>query len=265
MTQASSDFAVLVFDMSKTGDPEGERIVAGFRDEATAQAYAEARVRDSIEELRKPGIPTAELSTLWHVYGEDCVVLGGSYRGSHHLARYLVTPATPGERAWSSLTPRARRFLATVLISNADGESVWAGGFFSQLGRPKPHDLLARYDHDARESFRSKGIEPAEPASVHVAKLHELLDPPRPPAGAALTNWKVTVDFVCHDIKFGYKSDGVFGWPEKPQDGPLREMARVVVSDAISLRGDDPSYVDYSDFLSVEVEPTDQPSEYPLD
>lgn len=251
--------------MSKTGDPEGERLVAGFRDEAAAQAYAEARVRDSIEELRKPGIPTAELSTLWHIYGEDCVVIDGAYRGSHHLARYLVTPATPAERAWSALTPTPRRFLARVLISNAENESVWAGSFFSQIGRPKPHDLLARYDRDAREAFRAKGIEPAEPISVHVATLYELLDPPVPPAGQPLQNWKVTVDFVCHDIKFGYTSDGIFVWPEKPEGSALNQMARVVASDAIAMRGDGPDYVDYTDFLSVTVEATENAATYPLE
>ena len=75
-------FTVLVFDMAKTGAPDGEHLVSGFETLDEASAYAIARVRASVEELRKPGIAPAELRQLWHIYGEDCSVLNANVRGS---------------------------------------------------------------------------------------------------------------------------------------------------------------------------------------
>ncbi|MGX5840831.1 hypothetical protein ACWGTI_08930 [Mesorhizobium sp. ArgA1] len=54
-------FAVLVFDMAKTGEPDGEQLISGFATLDAATSYAIARVRASVEELRKPGIAAAEL------------------------------------------------------------------------------------------------------------------------------------------------------------------------------------------------------------
>ena len=62
-----SDFSVLVFDMAHTGKPDGEHLVSGFATREAARAYSEARVRASVEELRKPGQDTAELRSLWHI------------------------------------------------------------------------------------------------------------------------------------------------------------------------------------------------------
>ncbi|HTV68986.1 MAG TPA: hypothetical protein VMF90_10650 [Rhizobiaceae bacterium] len=98
-------FSVLVFDMSRTGEPDGERLVNGFETIEAARAYAEARVRSSIEELRSDGQSWDELRSLWHIYGEDCSVLGDTYKGRENLHRYIAEPATPEQTAWSSLTP----------------------------------------------------------------------------------------------------------------------------------------------------------------
>jgi hypothetical protein len=67
--QTNPEYSVLVFDMASTGQPDGERMVHGFRDLATARAYSEARLHPSLEELRKPGITAVELSRPWHMYG----------------------------------------------------------------------------------------------------------------------------------------------------------------------------------------------------
>lgn len=97
--------AVLVFDMARTGEPDGERVVDGFVSVDAARAYAEARVRASVEELRANGQGPDALRSLWHIYGEDCVVIGGGYSGRDHLDRYIAMPADPDETDWPSLAP----------------------------------------------------------------------------------------------------------------------------------------------------------------
>jgi hypothetical protein len=109
MTDAGNPqtYAVLVFDMGRTGAADGERLIPGFPDLATAAAYAEARTRASVEELRKPGISPAELRSLWHIYGEDCSVLGGGFRASDRLSDYIANPATPDQCDWAGLLPKS--------------------------------------------------------------------------------------------------------------------------------------------------------------
>lgn len=102
---ADTTFSVLVYDMARTGEPDGERRVEGFSTAAAARAYAEARMRASIEELRTANQAAAELSRLWHIYGEDCVVLDGSFSGRDNLDRYIATPATPEDCDWLALAP----------------------------------------------------------------------------------------------------------------------------------------------------------------
>jgi hypothetical protein len=102
------DFSVLVFDMARTGEPDGEHLVSGFASLETARNYAQARVRASVEELRKPDQSAAELRSLWHIYGEDCAVLGDSWTGREHLDLYVAIPAMPAECNWAALTPRRK-------------------------------------------------------------------------------------------------------------------------------------------------------------
>ncbi|MER9688458.1 hypothetical protein [Mesorhizobium sp. M0139] len=183
-------FAVLVFDMAKTGEPDGEHVVSGFDTLEAATSYAIARVRASVEELRKPGIATAELRQLWQLYGEDCSVLNAGVRGSDLLDDFIATPATPAECNWQALAPRLRRFRASLLISNGNNESVWAGGFFRSTYRLTRDGLLERFGDDAIAAFKAKGIEPAEPTKLMVANYFELPDPPYPPPGLTLRSWR---------------------------------------------------------------------------
>src|SRR3954471_21993719 len=104
--QREPPFTVVVFDMAKTG----EHVVSGFETLEAATSYAIARVRASVEELRKPGIATAELRQLWHLYGEDCSVLNAGVRGSDLLDDFIATPSMPAECNWQVLAPRLRRF-----------------------------------------------------------------------------------------------------------------------------------------------------------
>jgi hypothetical protein len=104
----AKDFSV-VFDMAHTGEPDGERLVSGFATVEAARTYAETRVRASLEELRQPDQSEAELRSLWHLYGEDCSVLGDSWKGHEQIDFYTAVPATPAECDWAALTPRPKR------------------------------------------------------------------------------------------------------------------------------------------------------------
>jgi hypothetical protein len=260
-------FAVLVFDMARTGEPDGERLVSGFATLEAATAYAIARVRASVEELRGAGTTAVELSRLWHIYGEDCSVLNSPVRGSDLLDLFIATPATPAECDWQALAPRLRRFRAALLISNDNNESVWSGGFFRATYRLSGQGLLDRFRDDAAAAFDRKGITPAVPTKIHVANYFELPDPPHPSPGDTrpLRSWRVEVSFVCHDVKFGANADGVFAWPEEPTGPTLTAMTFLLMADTLALRGDDPDYANDSDILAVKVTETEAAPDYPLD
>lgn len=98
-------YSVLVFDMSRTGEPDGKRVVDGFDSLQAAEAYARARVRASIEELRKSGIAPEELYSLWCLYGEDCSVIGGPFKGRENIFEYIANPASETEIDWPSHRP----------------------------------------------------------------------------------------------------------------------------------------------------------------
>jgi hypothetical protein len=162
----------------------------------------------------------------------------------------------------SDMGESLRRFRTAVLIGNASGETVWAGGVFERAERPDADALLALFGADARQAFESKGFADRTPVSVHVANLFELPLPPRPDPDDArpLRNWKVEVDFVCHDIKFGYLATGVFQWPEEPRNWVLSAMANLLMADALAMRGDGPDWVDYCDVNGVKVSEMTEPS-----
>jgi hypothetical protein len=270
---ADTTFSVLVFDMARTGEPDGERQIDGFSTAAAARAYAEARMRASLEELRTENQTASELSTLWHIYGEDCVVLDGSFSGRDNLAHYIATPATPEACDWPALAPtrpgllKLRRFHATLMIQ-AVGLSgldkfVWAGGFLTHAEKPTRAELLEIYREDARAAFARKGYPDVTLEQANIVHVFELPDPPLPsPSGRPLLNWKVVVDFVCHDIKFGSTAQGIFQWPEAPAGDVLRQMQNVVMADALTLRGDGPDWVESCEVHDTQVSATSEPPTY---
>lgn len=251
--------------MAKTGEPDGEHQVTGFATVDEATAYAIARVRDSVEELRKPGITATELKQLWSIHGEDCSVLNNPVRGSDLLDLFIATPATPAERNWQALTPRLRRFRASLLLSNNNDESVWCGGFFRSPYKLSRQGLLDRFSADAAAAFVDKGITPAMATKIMISNYFELPDPPCPPPGKTLRSWKVEVGFVCHDVKFGADADGVFAWPDEPTDWALRTMQFLLMADMMAMRGDGPDWANDCDVLSTKVTETDAAPDYPLD
>jgi hypothetical protein len=264
---AETSFTAAVIDMARKGAPDCDSLVPGFATLDDATAYAIARVRASVEALRKPGLTAPQLDFLWHLHGEDCRVLDSPVRGGDLLDIFIATPATPAECDWRRLTPTLRRFHATLLVFNKKRESVWAGGYYRAYRKSSPQALLARFGDDAAATFVRKGVEPSVPATIHVVSHFQLPDPPRPPPGdeRPLRSWRVSVDFVCHDVKFGGSGTGVFAWPEEPNGAALDAMTHILVAQTLTMRGDGPEYASYSDVLSIKVAETDEAPYYPLD
>jgi hypothetical protein len=104
---SSASFQVLVMDMSHYADDEGDIRVSGFPNREAAIEYARRRVRDSIEELRKPNQTAEELKRLWLLYGEAALVPGDpAYSAASDLDEFLRHPATREECDWSGLEKR---------------------------------------------------------------------------------------------------------------------------------------------------------------
>jgi hypothetical protein len=93
----SESYSVLIIDMGRY-DKEDDYSVGGFQTFEEAKAYARQIVRRSVEELRAPNQSAADLRRLWHMFGEDAVVVGGeeSYAGSRELDYLIEHPETTG-------------------------------------------------------------------------------------------------------------------------------------------------------------------------
>jgi len=265
---ADGKHAVMVFDMSRTGGPDGERVVGGFPSVEAARAYAQARVRSSLEELRQPGQSASTLRSLWHLYGEDCSVLGDSFKGRDGLDVYIASPAAADEIDWQALAPDRlaepaplRRYwlVASLSADELPPESrfVYFREFIRRAARPGRSDLIEIFGARARAEFAAQGYGEVAITEAGIINLFALDDPPMPPAdGRPLRNWAVDVDFVCHDIKFGATAHGVFRWPEEPEGVPLSAMQRLLVGEMLALRGDGPEWADACDIPATKISET---------
>lgn len=84
-------WSVLVLDMARYQDEEGERTVGGFESFEAARDYARGRVAGSLAELHKPGQAAAELRALWLRFGEDAIVPGEpGYKASAELDEMIA-------------------------------------------------------------------------------------------------------------------------------------------------------------------------------
>jgi hypothetical protein len=112
---SAAPFQVLLIDMSHYADEGNEKTISGFATREEAIDYARRRVRDSIEELRKPAQSKEELRQLWFLFGEDALVPGDpAYYASNDLDDFLQHPATPEERNWSA---PEKRFANLIILS----------------------------------------------------------------------------------------------------------------------------------------------------
>lgn len=103
----SATWRVLVIDMFHYQMPEDEMVISGFPTEEMAAEYARRRTRDSLEELREPGMNRKTLRERWLTFGEDCLVLDGSYKGFSEIDFFCDHPATAEERDWVGLAKAA--------------------------------------------------------------------------------------------------------------------------------------------------------------
>ena len=97
-------YSVLIIDMFHH-DPEEDYVVDGFPTFELAKEFARRRVRDSVEEQRRPGQSPEELGRMWYTFGEDASVLQGEphYAGSHELDYFIEHPASARERDWQAV------------------------------------------------------------------------------------------------------------------------------------------------------------------
>jgi hypothetical protein len=104
----SKGYSVLIIDMYHYQDSKSESAVDGFPSFELAREFARRRVRDSVEECRKPGQSRKRLREQWHMFGEDAVVIGGeSYSGCDELDFFISNPATAEERDWKAIKRQA--------------------------------------------------------------------------------------------------------------------------------------------------------------
>ncbi len=108
ITVQTTVYAVLVLDMFHYMDPDEQTTVSGFSSLELAREYAHRRTRDSVEEQRGAALSAEDLRGRWFSFGEDCLVLGDTYRGAHELGHFISHPATPEERDWQTLAPAAK-------------------------------------------------------------------------------------------------------------------------------------------------------------
>lgn len=102
-------YSVSIIEMARYQDSDGSYIIGGFPTFELAREFARRWVRDSIEELRRPGISREELRKAWFLFGEDASVIGDKhYAGSQELDFFITNPATPEERDWKALKREAR-------------------------------------------------------------------------------------------------------------------------------------------------------------
>lgn len=97
-------YAVLVIDMFHYGEDQ-DSLVDGFPTEEAAAEYARARTWDSVEALRMPNQTHDELRDRWLTFGEDALVLNGSYKGYDELEHFVDQIASPSQRDWAKLAP----------------------------------------------------------------------------------------------------------------------------------------------------------------
>ena len=97
-------YSVLIIDMFRY-DPKEDYVIDGFPTFELAKEFARRWVRDSVEELRKPGQSKEELRNMWYTFGEDASVMQAEprYAGSHELDYFIEHAASPEERDWQAV------------------------------------------------------------------------------------------------------------------------------------------------------------------
>lgn len=101
-------YSVSIIEMARYQDDDGSYSINGFPTFELAREFARRWVRDSLEELRRPGISREELRKSWFMFGEDAAVVGGEYyAGSQEIDFFIANRATQEERDWKAVKRQA--------------------------------------------------------------------------------------------------------------------------------------------------------------
>jgi len=96
-------YAVRILDMAHYPDSEHEMLIEGFPSLVLATEYARRRVWASVEECRSPNSSREQIRRSWWLFGEDAIVIGGDYAGSHEIDFFVDHPAGPVQRDWKAI------------------------------------------------------------------------------------------------------------------------------------------------------------------
>lgn len=153
-----------------------------------------------------------------------------------------------------------KRFFYRGSYQSQCGLFAYVSGFFSRESKPTREELTQIFWDDGKEAFLKEGQPNPVLAELISGRCDELPSLPHiDTETATLPHWRIEVGFVCHDIKFGGDTSGVFAWPEEPSGYALESFIRVLLTDIIVVRGDSPEYADYTDVLSSSVSSTTDP------
>lgn len=100
-------YSVLIIDMYHYQDEDENYEVDGFPTLELATEFARHWTPASVEHQRKPRKSREELRKMWHMFGEDAMVIGGGYTGSSELDFFVDHPATPDEVDWKAIEEQA--------------------------------------------------------------------------------------------------------------------------------------------------------------
>lgn len=106
---------VRLIDLSAESDDDRVvETVSGFTSLDHANAFARAYVRDSLERCRVGDAAAAEVLAAWRAFGEDAEVVqpdgdtpDAAWHSTSEAATFAASPASPMERDWRALDPRA--------------------------------------------------------------------------------------------------------------------------------------------------------------
>lgn len=97
---------MLVMDLGRYQDPDGETLIEGFPTLEQAREYARRRTRASIEEVRGSSPSPDFIKEQWMLFGESCLVVGEDYRASEEVDWFIWNrPNSPDDLDWKSLEP----------------------------------------------------------------------------------------------------------------------------------------------------------------
>ncbi len=105
-TPPTGEVLAVVIDNDQPGNPEKQRHVRGFHDHDHALAWAERRVRASLERYRRDASASPDaVRAAWERGGED-VRVDGHRVGAARIADFAARPASAEEMDFEALAPR---------------------------------------------------------------------------------------------------------------------------------------------------------------